>query len=114
MEAPNLGSRWRQLLHRALRARRNRSLVSHFGCETHEERCKTDGGVAFRWTPTQRLRGIPRRIANRKVGRSSGLSALSLIRRARRPCSRIFSESRPTKDFLFVRYALNSKSTSHA
>jgi hypothetical protein len=32
-----LGSRRKRLLRRALRARRNRSLVSRFGCETDEE-----------------------------------------------------------------------------
>ena len=33
----DLGSRRKRLLRRALRARRNRSLVSHFGCETRKE-----------------------------------------------------------------------------
>ncbi len=39
-------------------------------------------GVACRWTPTQRLRGISRRIANRKTGRSFRLSTLNDARSA--------------------------------
>src|SRR4029453_13152929 len=87
MEAPDLGSRRKRLLRRALRARRNRSLVSHFGCETHKEWRETDRGVACHWTPTQRLRSISQRIANRKVGRPFGLSALSALARLKHSCS---------------------------
>src|SRR5437588_12934854 len=87
METPDLGSRRKRLLHRALRARRNRSQLSHLGRQTHEGSRETKVGLARRWTPTQRLGGISRRLANREVGRPSGLWALKRSERSRRKCS---------------------------
>src|ERR1044072_5962251 len=77
METPDLGSRRKRLLRRALRARRNRSLVSHLGCETHKERREAKDDLARHWTPTQRLHSFPRRITSREAGRPSGLSPLN-------------------------------------
>ena len=77
----------RRVLRRALRARRDRAHVPHPGCGTREGRRQAKTGLARHRRPVQRLRGIYRRIAKRKAGRSHGL--MRIERRARR--------SRPTK-----------------
>src|SRR4029453_9175529 len=95
MEASDLGSRGRRLLRRALRAGRNRPLLSNPGRETREERRKTEGDLARGWKAAQRLRGIYRRIAKRKVGRSSELSALNgAHQHASKPASASADDSR--------------------
>src|SRR5436309_1120368 len=43
MEAPGMGSRRKRLLCCSLRARRNRSQLSHLGCQTCEERREAEG-----------------------------------------------------------------------
>ncbi len=52
------GQNWRRILRRALRARRNRSQLSHFGCQAAQGRRETKSSLARRWTSSQRLRGV--------------------------------------------------------
>ena len=77
MKALGLSSRRERLLHRALRARRNRSQLSHLGCQTREELREAEDNLAHRWRSAQRLRSIRQHVANGEAGRPFRLRALS-------------------------------------